>query len=76
MSTTHVLPAPLAPDSASHAQPSCPSCPHPADGHDPLARRFCSATQAGELQRGCLCSSESSSATYGKSGRGNISDRA
>ncbi|WP_433261352.1 RGCVC family protein [Actinosynnema sp. CS-041913] len=76
MSTTHVLIDPLAPDAARQAERSCPACPHPADAHDPLARRFCAATRAGGLHRGCLCSAESSSATYGKSGQGNISDRA
>ncbi|MEU4746175.1 RGCVC family protein [Actinosynnema sp. NPDC023658] len=76
MTTTPVLLDPLAPDSAVQAEPSCPACPHPADAHDPLARRFCAATRTGGLHRGCLCSVESSGATYGKSGQGNISDRA
>ncbi|MFC5055656.1 RGCVC family protein [Saccharothrix xinjiangensis] len=76
MSTTDVLIDPLAPDTARRAEQSCPACPHPADTHDSLARRFCAATLAGELRRGCLCPGGSSSATYGKSGAGNISDRA
>ncbi|MEU4769415.1 RGCVC family protein [Actinosynnema sp. NPDC023794] len=76
MSTTHVPIAPLAPDAARQAEGSCPACPHPADAHDALAQRFCAATRAGDLHRGCLCSTESSSATYGKSGQGNVSDRA
>ena len=76
MSTTHVLIDPLAPDAPRRAEPSCPACPHPADAHDALSRRFCAATRAGGLRRGCLCSAESSSATYGKAGQGNISDQA
>ncbi|ROP35100.1 RGCVC family protein [Saccharothrix texasensis] len=76
MPTTHVLISPLAPDSAERAEPSCPACPHPADAHDALAQRFCAATRAAGLHRGCLCSAESSGATYGKSGRGNTGDRA
>ncbi|XVV07602.1 RGCVC family protein [Actinosynnema sp. CA-248983] len=81
MSTIPVLIDPLAPDTASQAtaEPaarSCPACAHPADAHDPLARRFCAATRAGGLHRGCLCSGESSGASYGKPGQGNISDRA
>lgn len=76
MPTTHVPANPLAPDSARRTEPSCTACPHPADAHDALARRFCSATRTGDLRRGCLCSRESGGATYGKSGGGNISDRA
>ncbi|WP_372470533.1 RGCVC family protein [Saccharothrix luteola] len=49
---------------------------YPADAHDALAQRFCAATRAGDLHRGCLCSTESSAATYGKSGQANVSDRA
>jgi hypothetical protein len=86
MSTIDVLIDPQAPDAAGQdpagqdpagqSEPSCPACPHPANTHDPVARRFCSATQAGELHRACLCSSGSGGASYGKPGGGNISDRA
>jgi hypothetical protein len=34
---------------------ACPSCPHPLDSHDVIARRFCAATSAGHLERGCVC---------------------
>lgn len=61
---------------AGRVEPSCAACPHPANAHDPLARRFCSATLASDLHRGCLCSDGSGGATYGKPGGGNISDRA
>ncbi|MCE6996185.1 RGCVC family protein [Saccharothrix sp. S26] len=76
MSTTPGLIAPLATDAARQAEGSCPACAHPATAHDALAQRFCAATRAGDLHRGCLCSTESGSATYGKPGRGNVSDRA
>ncbi|MEV4027660.1 RGCVC family protein [Actinosynnema sp. NPDC050801] len=64
------------PDNAGQVETPCPVCPHPTYAHDPIARRFCSATEAGALTRGCQCSSESSGATYGTSGRGNTKDRA
>ncbi|WP_410644323.1 RGCVC family protein [Amycolatopsis sp. lyj-346] len=34
---------------------SCPACSHPAESHDVIARRFCTATQAGTFNRGCVC---------------------
>jgi hypothetical protein len=34
---------------------TCPVCPHPADAHDALGRRYCAATAAGTLDRGCIC---------------------
>jgi hypothetical protein len=33
----------------------CPACPHPLPEHDPIAARFCRATAAGTLSRGCVC---------------------
>jgi len=30
-------------------------CPHPLDQHDAIAQRFCTATSAGALSRGCIC---------------------
>ncbi|MGM1062244.1 RGCVC family protein [Saccharothrix sp. Mg75] len=73
MSTTELLTDDL---STPGTPVPCSACHHPVDAHDPLARRFCSATEAGGLSRGCLCSGESSGATYGKTVVGNISDRA
>jgi hypothetical protein len=32
----------------------CP-CGHGADEHDPRASRYCLATAAGALDRGCMC---------------------
>jgi hypothetical protein len=33
----------------------CDMCPHPLDQHDAIAQRFCTATSAGALSRGCIC---------------------
>jgi hypothetical protein len=33
----------------------CSVCPHPADAHDPIAQRYCQATQATAADRGCVC---------------------
>ncbi|MGH3763683.1 MAG: RGCVC family protein [Pseudonocardiaceae bacterium] len=30
-------------------------CPHTWDAHDPLGIRYCAATVAGGLSRGCIC---------------------
>jgi hypothetical protein len=34
---------------------ACAVCPHSAESHDVIARRFCTATQAGAFNRGCVC---------------------
>jgi len=36
---------------------SCDVCGHALTGHDTIASRYCSATQANALTRGCICSS-------------------
>jgi hypothetical protein len=33
----------------------CAVCPHPADHHDPIALRYCRATQDTAADRGCVC---------------------
>jgi hypothetical protein len=35
----------------------CAMCPHPVAVHDPISLRFCRATQASALTRGCVCPS-------------------
>jgi hypothetical protein len=35
---------------------TCDVCAHPDIAHDDIARRFCKATMAGALSRGCICS--------------------
>jgi hypothetical protein len=37
------------------AEPACDVCPHPAAAHDAIGLRFCRATLAGALTRGCSC---------------------
>jgi hypothetical protein len=33
----------------------CPACVHPVAAHDVIATRFCAATTARTLARGCAC---------------------
>jgi hypothetical protein len=53
--------APAAGDTATDPQPDsqehCPACAHLRDAHDAIGTRFCAATIAGELARGCACRS-------------------
>ena len=35
--------------------PRCDVCPHPVDDHDAIALRFCRATLAAAVTRGCVC---------------------
>ncbi|MBB3082448.1 RGCVC family protein [Geodermatophilus sabuli] len=39
----------------SGADAGCAVCPHPIAGHDPIALRYCRATQDTAAQRGCVC---------------------
>ena len=50
--TTTALPAP-APQAEDDTR--CGSCPHPLADHDPIGLRFCRATRAGDITRGCVC---------------------
>ena len=34
---------------------TCPACPHPLVTHDAIGTRFCRATIARALPRGCIC---------------------
>lgn len=34
---------------------ACVVCPHPWHEHDPIGVRFCTATAAAALSRGCIC---------------------
>ena len=36
---------------------ACEMCPHPLSAHDAISLRFCSATRAAALTRGCVCPS-------------------
>jgi hypothetical protein len=59
MPTTDAPPAATPSSTASVAEvrtgPACAACPHDRDAHDPIGTRFCSATIAGALSRGCVC---------------------
>ena len=33
----------------------CDVCSHPMSAHDTISARFCAATVAGALARGCVC---------------------
>ena len=37
------------------AQVACEICPHALAAHDAISLRFCSATRAAALTRGCVC---------------------
>ncbi len=39
----------------SSDDPRCDVCPHPAPDHDAIALRFCRATLAAAIDRGCVC---------------------
>jgi hypothetical protein len=41
-------------DTDAHAG-TCPVCPHPLADHDPIGLRFCRATAAAAVSRGCVC---------------------
>lgn len=49
---TATLPPPATP--ATSAADQC-GCGHLDSAHDVIAARFCAATQAGALSRGCIC---------------------
>ena len=38
--------------------PACAACPHERDAHDTAGTRFCTATAAAGLDRGCICVGE------------------
>jgi hypothetical protein len=37
------------------ADRACVACPHDRDAHDAIGTRFCAATSARGLDRGCVC---------------------
>ena len=36
-------------------EPTCDMCRHSTARHDPIAARYCDATRANALSRGCIC---------------------
>ena len=65
MSTTEV--GPVATGKQTHF--ACAVCPHAWDAHDPIGIRYCSATVAGELHRGCVCVGKPVTTTAGQPAR-------
>jgi hypothetical protein len=52
----------VAPDTAGSStdidavvEETCLACAHPWDTHDAISTRYCTATIAGALTRGCAC---------------------
>lgn len=39
------------------ADGACEMCPHALSAHDAISQRYCSATRAAALTRGCVCPS-------------------
>jgi hypothetical protein len=52
---THLDPAVELEQAEDAANVCCDICSHPLDQHDAIAQRFCTATSAGALSRGCIC---------------------
>jgi hypothetical protein len=55
-------PTPVHPADAPDLRPldeaaGCAACPHPLAHHDAIGLRFCAATTAGAVVRGCICRS-------------------
>jgi hypothetical protein len=55
MRTTELKSPRAEPSTGNRAYLTCAVCPHEWDAHDPIGIRFCSATVAGRLRRGCVC---------------------
>ncbi len=56
--STTTFPAPDTqdgPEARAEDEARCGSCPHPVAAHDPIGLRFCRATRAGDIDRGCVC---------------------
>jgi hypothetical protein len=43
---------------------ACAACPHDRDAHDAIGTRFCTATIAGALSRGCVCVGEARTSVH------------
>lgn len=55
MRTTELKWSRAEPSPVDRTYSTCAVCPHGWDAHDPIGIRFCSATAAGGLHRGCVC---------------------
>jgi len=63
MSRIDVEPDVAVAETGDRAVAVCAVCPHSVESHDMIARRFCTATQAGALDRGCVCAGPEKAAT-------------
>jgi hypothetical protein len=61
MPTTELKSPRAEPSTADRTDLTCAVCPHEWATHDPTGIRFCSATVAGRLHRGCACVSDTRS---------------
>jgi hypothetical protein len=60
MSTAYAVTTPASKASVvAHDALVCTVCDHQLGGHDAISHRFCNATQAQALDRGCICRSKS-----------------
>lgn len=55
MPTTELKSTVAGPGTGDQTSLTCAVCPHAWDVHDPIGIRYCSATAAGGLTRGCVC---------------------
>jgi hypothetical protein len=54
-SRTSIIAAPTTADAAPQDRADCMACSHSPDTHDKIALRYCDATVARALTRGCIC---------------------
>ncbi|WP_236790903.1 RGCVC family protein [Amycolatopsis sp. GM8] len=54
MASTDVKPGVTGVD-GSGGDNACTACRHSWNSHDSIARRYCTATMAGGVSRGCVC---------------------
>jgi hypothetical protein len=55
MTTPATVVRPVAPPTVLEPVDVCDVCLHAISGHDPIATRYCHATQTNALSRGCIC---------------------
>lgn len=55
MRTTELKPPVAESSTSDRTHLTCAVCSHAWDAHDPIGIRYCSATIAGGLHRGCVC---------------------
>jgi hypothetical protein len=48
-------PVATTPPTDARTDSACAACPHDREAHDAIGTRFCSATSARGLHRGCVC---------------------